>query len=290
MPGRRAGARIPASRSSRPTSPRRRRRRRRQRGEAWCRRPRRRSARICLGPCRARRSDRLESSVRAPQTPRAPAGRRPLRAAVALFGGVGWPRIVSRCCSRSRRAALAPGGRLIVEFGFGQEDEVREAAASGAGGRARCGRTCRASAHDRASRRGCVIVADCLFCRIAAGEIPATMVHQDDRHRVQGHQPAGADARAGRAAPPHLDARTISARRTTHDCGGEMIAVAMWRRESRAHGQRRGYRTSSTERRGRSDGLPHPLHLLGGRAAELASRLISRLDCCDPRRLEFRRS
>ena len=44
-------------------------------------------------------------------------------------------------------------------------------------------------------------VADCLFCKIVAGEIPADVVHATERDgRVPRHQPAGADARAGRAA------------------------------------------------------------------------------------------
>ena len=44
----------------------------------------------------------------------------------------------------------------------------------------------------------------CLFCRIIAGEIPGpTRPRRRARRRVQGHQPAGAAARADRAAPAH---------------------------------------------------------------------------------------
>ena len=40
-------------------------------------------------------------------------------------------------------------------------------------------------------------MADCLFCRIVAGEIPSTKVYEDARSvRVRRHQPAGAHARA----------------------------------------------------------------------------------------------
>ena len=45
---------------------------------------------------------------------------------------------------------------------------------------------------------------DCLFCKIIAGQIPGSLVYEDqDVARVQGHQPAGAAARPHRPAPPH---------------------------------------------------------------------------------------
>jgi release factor glutamine methyltransferase len=48
--------------------------------------------------------------------------------AMALFGGTDGLTILRRLLSEAP-AQLAPGGTLIVEFGYGQEDEVRQAAA-----------------------------------------------------------------------------------------------------------------------------------------------------------------
>ena len=48
--------------------------------------------------------------------------------AMALFGGVEGLEIIDRLLTQAA-ARLAPGGTLIVEFGYGQEDDVRASAA-----------------------------------------------------------------------------------------------------------------------------------------------------------------
>jgi release factor glutamine methyltransferase len=48
--------------------------------------------------------------------------------ATALFGGADGLTLIDRLLARTPRL-LAPGGAFIVEFGYGQEDPVRESAA-----------------------------------------------------------------------------------------------------------------------------------------------------------------
>jgi release factor glutamine methyltransferase len=48
--------------------------------------------------------------------------------ATALFGGPDGLRVIDRLLARTP-ALLAPDGAFIVEFGYGQEDSVRAAAA-----------------------------------------------------------------------------------------------------------------------------------------------------------------
>ncbi len=49
--------------------------------------------------------------------------------AVAIFGGRGRHARTSKACSSPRMPRLRPGGWLLMEFGFGQEDAVRQAVA-----------------------------------------------------------------------------------------------------------------------------------------------------------------
>ena len=96
--------------------------------------------------------------------------------AMALFGGVEGLEIIDRLLTQAA-ARLAPGGTLIVEFGYGQEDDVRASAA-------REGWLVRGVLDDlQGIARTAVLgrpVPDCLFCKIVAGDIPASIVHRDE--------------------------------------------------------------------------------------------------------------
>jgi histidine triad (HIT) family protein len=107
-------------------------------------------------------------------------------------------------------------------------------------------------------------VADCLFCRIVAGEIPAQIVYQDD------HLVAFRDINP--QAPLHV---LIVPRRhigTLNDLGPEDDAIVgeMQRRAAalaREHGHAdRGYRTVFNCQRDAGQSVFHiHLHVLGGR-------------------------
>jgi histidine triad (HIT) family protein len=115
-------------------------------------------------------------------------------------------------------------------------------------------------------------VADCLFCRIVAGEIPAQIVYQDD------HLVAFRDINP--QAPLHV---LIVPRRhigTLNDLGPEDDAIVgeMQRRAAaiaREHGHGdRGYRTVFNCQRDAGQSVFHiHLHVLGGRRADLAAGL-----------------
>jgi histidine triad (HIT) family protein len=107
-------------------------------------------------------------------------------------------------------------------------------------------------------------VADCLFCRIAAGEIPAQIVYQDER--------LVAFRDINPQAPLHV---LIVPRRhigTLNDLGPEDDAIVgeMQRRAAalaREHGHAdRGYRTVFNCQRDAGQSVFHiHLHVLGGR-------------------------
>ena len=104
---------------------------------------------------------------------------------------------------------------------------------------------------------------DCLFCRIAAGEIPADVVYSDDDGGgLPRHQPAGADPRAGHPAPAY------PVRGRPDRCRWRLLAAlfAALRRVAEEAGLR-GYRivTNVGAEAGQSVFHLH-LHLLGGRA------------------------
>ena len=100
-------------------------------------------------------------------------------------------------------------------------------------------------------------MADCLFCRIAAGEIPATMVYQDE------HVIAFKDINP--QAPMHV---LVVPRRhiaTLNDLGADDDAIVgeMVRRAAAIAARTRLRRPRlpdrlQQQRRRRSDGLPHP--------------------------------
>ncbi len=105
--------------------------------------------------------------------------------------------------------------------------------------------------------------ADCLFCRIVAGEIPATRVHQDDR--------VVAIRDIGPKAPTHVLLMPVehiaSAADLTEDDGpllGHLFAVAA--DIARAEGLDGGWRLVSNVGPDAGQSVPHlHVHLLGGR-------------------------
>lgn len=107
--------------------------------------------------------------------------------------------------------------------------------------------------------------ADCLFCKIVAGEIPSTMVHGDDL--------VVAIRDIAPRAPTHIlvmpREHIPSAVDLTEDHGpllGRLFAVAadLAREEGIVD---RGYRLTINVGRGAGQSVPHlHLHLMGGRA------------------------
>ena len=119
---------------------------------------------------------------------------------VALFGGdSGFDLVVS--VVEQAAARLRPGGFLIFEFGFGQDDRRRGVAGEDTGNHN--GRAPPRSAGDRAdgggddaadgishdgerpsTRRSSAVrtpMSDCLFCKIIRHEIPASIEYEDER-------------------------------------------------------------------------------------------------------------
>ena len=105
---------------------------------------------------------------------------------------------------------------------------------------------------------------DCLFCRIVAGEIPATIVHEtESTRRLPRHQPAGADPRAGDPEGPPPDAATLA----TADpaLAADLLRVAGLIAEAEGIAGS-GYRAVFNTGAGAGQTVFHVhLHLLGGR-------------------------
>lgn len=105
--------------------------------------------------------------------------------------------------------------------------------------------------------------ADCLFCRIVAGEIPATMVHQDDQ--------VVAIRDIGPKAPTHVLLMPVAHIASAADLGeadgpllGRLFAVAA--DIARAEGLHGGWRLVSNVGPDAGQSVPHlHVHLLGGR-------------------------
>ena len=108
---------------------------------------------------------------------------------------------------------------------------------------------------------------DCLFCKIISGEIPATLVHEDDR--------LVAFLDVNQQAPTHIlivprrHIATLNAL-TAHDDGiiGEMLRRATLIAADRGHAET-GYRTVFNCNADGGQTVFHiHLHLLGGRAMQ----------------------
>ena len=114
--------------------------------------------------------------------------------------------------------SLAPSGWLLVEFGLGQADQMTRVDLRDA--RAHNGRPeARPAGHSedggRARLGDARMMSNCLFCKIVNRDIPAGhRLRRRPRARVQRHQPAGADPRAGHPQAPHRVAERHRARTT----------------------------------------------------------------------------
>jgi histidine triad (HIT) family protein len=104
----------------------------------------------------------------------------------------------------------------------------------------------------------------CLFCRIAAGEIPATIVHQDDQ--VVAFQDTNPQAPMHVLIVPRLHIASVNDLEPEHDA---LIGVMMRRAAAlaadRGYGES-GYRTVFNCNAGAGQTVFHlHLHVLGGR-------------------------
>ena len=106
---------------------------------------------------------------------------------------------------------------------------------------------------------------DCLFCRIAAGEIPATIVHEDDR--LVAFRDIGPQAPVHILVIPREHVASLDAARDDHgDLLGALLLTArdLARAEGIADG---GYRTVINVGDDGGQSVHHiHLHLLGGRS------------------------
>ena len=106
--------------------------------------------------------------------------------------------------------------------------------------------------------------ADCLFCKIVAGEIPATIVRETaDHRRLPGHQPAGADPCAGHPAGA-LPRRAPPSRRPTRRAADVLREAGEVAAQEKVDAT--GYRIVFNTGRGAGQTVFHAhAHVLGGR-------------------------
>jgi histidine triad (HIT) family protein len=107
-------------------------------------------------------------------------------------------------------------------------------------------------------------VADCLFCKIVAGDVPATIVHQDD-HLVA-FRDTNPQAPMHVLIVPRRHVATLNALADTDDqLVGEMIRRAAAIAKANGHDER-GYRTVFNTNADAGQSVFHiHLHVLGGR-------------------------
>jgi histidine triad (HIT) family protein len=107
-------------------------------------------------------------------------------------------------------------------------------------------------------------VADCLFCKIAAGEIPATIVHQDER--LIAFNDVNPQAPMHVLIIPRRHIATLNDLAESDDAlAGEMIRRAASLASEQGHGDR-GYRTVFNCNADAGQTVFHVhLHVLGGR-------------------------
>jgi histidine triad (HIT) family protein len=107
-------------------------------------------------------------------------------------------------------------------------------------------------------------VADCLFCKIAAGQIPATIVHQDER--LVAFKDVNPQAPMHVLIIPRRHIATLNDLAESDDAlAGEMIRRAASLANEQGHGDR-GYRTVFNCNADAGQTVFHVhLHVLGGR-------------------------
>jgi histidine triad (HIT) family protein len=107
-------------------------------------------------------------------------------------------------------------------------------------------------------------VADCLFCKIVAGDVPATIVHQDD-HLVA-FRDTNPQAPMHVLIVPRRHVATLNALADTDDqLVGEMVRRAAAIAKAHGHDER-GYRTVFNTNADAGQSVFHVhLHVLGGR-------------------------
>ena len=201
------------------------------------------------------RPDRVESAVRA----RCLAVRPVIRGARlrACRSGVRRRGRLRRLRSVLERSAaeLAPGGWLLMEFGCGQDDQVRASSRSLRRWRSRrFATTCRASRARPSVEAGRSERLPLLQDR-QRGD-PARSSGRTRNSSLQRHQPAGAAARADHSAPPHRDPERP--RRVTMRSSGACCASPRRSPQERGYADR-GYRTVfNCNREAGQIGVPHP--------------------------------
>ena len=107
---------------------------------------------------------------------------------------------------------------------------------------------------------------DCIFCRIAAGEIPATVVARNEHGAgLPRSQPAGADARAGDPVAPFRIGERGVPTRNARPVLGEVMRLAV-QVAGRAWPGRRRLPDGGQHRQEGGQTVDHlHVHLLGGR-------------------------
>jgi release factor glutamine methyltransferase len=183
---------------------------------------------------------------------------------VALFGGADGLAIVRDLVPLAARA-LAPGAWLILEIGAGQADAVgaivRDAGLQAIGVRPDLQGIPRVLV---AARLYNPAMSNCLFCRIIAGEVPASLVYEDERmvafNDIAPHAPMHV------LVVPRAHIATLNDLRVEHDD----LAGALVRRGAAIAAARgyaaSGYRTVFNCNADAGQAVFHiHLHVLGGR-------------------------
>jgi histidine triad (HIT) family protein len=108
-------------------------------------------------------------------------------------------------------------------------------------------------------------MSDCLFCKIVAGQIPAKVVHEDDR--IIAIEDIKPEAPMHVLVIPKIHIATLNDLTSTHDALiGEMTRLAAAIAHERGYASR-GFRTVFNTNREAGQSVFHiHLHVLGGRS------------------------
>jgi histidine triad (HIT) family protein len=181
---------------------------------------------------------------------------------VALFGGDDGLQIFRRLFPLAA-TRLAAGGWLVVEVGYDQDDRVAAIAARDGWRLSHVRQDLQAITRTLIFTRA-VIMADCLFCKIASREIRASLVYEDDLMFVLDDIKPQAPMHALVIPKRHIP--TLNALRPED----EALIGAMMRRAAAVAAERgyaeRGYRTVFNTNADSGQAVYHiHLHVLGGR-------------------------